>query len=99
MAQPIVPPVEKLPLAARKNIRDEYDSKVEDLTKQVSDILKEPYKLEVNFHQLYAYADAVDSSWIKTSPGSAATQYFSGFIDHLKRFTEDGKYDEAIDVS
>jgi len=85
---PSVPPVEKLPLAARKNIRDEFETKIADYTKTVSDILKKPYKLEVNFNQFYAYGAASDN-WIKTSPGTAAAQYFESFITYLKRFTDE----------
>jgi hypothetical protein len=84
-----VPPVERLPLAARKNIRDEWESKVGDLTKAVSDLLKDPYKIEVNFNQFYAYAAAAESAdWCKTSPGAAAYGYLAGFVENLKRFTE-----------
>lgn len=86
---PAVPPVDKLPLAARKDIRDEFDSKIADLNKTVSDLLKEPYKFEVSFNQFYAYAAAADQDYAKRSPGTVATKYFEGFIYNLKRFTDD----------
>ena len=87
-----VTPVEKLPLAARKNIRDEWESKVSDMTKVISDLLKEPYKIEVNFNQFYAYAVAAEADWCKSSPGAAASAYVAGFIYNLKKFTEDVRY-------
>jgi len=95
---PTVPPVDKLPLAARKDIRDNWEANVEEFTKTVADLLKEPYQLEVNFNQLYAHAVASDASWAKGSPGACTKAYFEGFIDYLKRFTEDGEYTEAIDA-
>jgi len=96
---PSVPPVEKLPLAARKDIRDNFDSKIAGYTKTVSDLLREPYKLEVNFNQFYAYAAASeDGTWVKTSPGTAAANYFESFVTYLKRFTDEGKYDDAIEA-
>jgi len=77
-------------LAARKDIRDNFDSKIADYTKTVSDLLKQPYKLEVNFNQFYAYAAASeDASWVKSSPGQCAASYFESFISNLKRFTDD----------
>lgn len=93
-----VPPVEKLPLAARKDIRDNWEAKVTETEQAISDLLKEPYKLEVNFNQFYAYGVAAGSSWVKSSPGSAAASYVSGFIYNLKKLTEDGEYSEAIEV-
>jgi hypothetical protein len=97
---PSVPPVEKLPLAARKNIRDEFDSKIAEYTKTVSELLKVPYKLEVNFNQFYAHGAASEdsSSWVKSSPGSAAASYFESFIYYLKTFTDNGEYTDAIEA-
>lgn len=91
MAQ-TVPPVERLPLAARKNIRDEWESKLAEMTKAVSDLLKEPYKIEVNFNQFYAYAVAAEADWCKSSPGAAASGYLAGFIENLKKFTENVRH-------
>ena len=77
-------------LAARKDIRDNFDNKIAGYTKTVSDLLREPYKLEVNFNQFYAYAAASeDGTWVKTSPGTAAANYFESFITYLKRFTDE----------
>ncbi|KAG8810880.1 hypothetical protein FRC17_002717, partial [Serendipita sp. 399] len=93
-----IPPVEKLPLAARKNIRDEFDAKVEDVAKRISDLLKQPYKVEVNFNQFYAYAVASSNDWIKSSPGSAAMSYIEGSLYYLKRFTEEGTDTMSIEA-
>lgn len=91
-------PVEKLPLAARKNIRDEFDANIGNLINAVSDLLGQPYKLEVNFHLFYAYAVAADSSWVKSSPGVAAFNYFESFHTYLKDFTEEGTYTDAVEA-
>jgi len=95
---PVVPPVDKLPLVARKDIRDNWEANVEEFTQTVAGLLKERYQLEVNFNQLYAHAIVADASWAKSSPGACAKGYFESFIEYLKKFTEDGGYTEAIDA-
>jgi hypothetical protein len=82
-------PVDKLPLATRKNIRDEYEPKAPEFTKTVSDLLKEPYKIEVDFNLLYAHGVAADNSWIKTSAGAAAVSYLESLETYLKKLTEE----------
>jgi len=95
---PAVPPIDKLPLVARKDIRDSWEANVEEFTQAIVGLLKEQYQLEVNFNQLYAHAAAADASWAKTNPGASAKAYFEGFIDYLKKFTEEGEYTEAVDA-
>ncbi|KAL2880844.1 hypothetical protein SGCOL_003871 [Colletotrichum sp. CLE4] len=90
-----LPPAEKLPLAVRKNIRDEWESKKEDLQKELSDVLGEEWTLkDINPSALYPYA--VDG-YAKESLGSCIEQYVSSAIYNLKSFTstygEDGKFE------
>jgi len=68
------------------------------LTQTVHRLLKEQYQFEVNFKQLVAHATATDAEWAKTNCGSCTKTYFEGFIEHLKKFTDDGEYVEAIDA-
>lgn len=91
-----ITPVEKLPLASRKNIRDEYEAQASEITKTISNLLKEPYKVEVDFNLFYAHGVAADNSWIKSSPGAAAINYLESLVSYLKRYTEEGEYTDAI---
>ncbi|KAK1971755.1 hypothetical protein LY78DRAFT_45140 [Colletotrichum sublineola] len=88
-----LPPAEKLPLALRKNIRDEWDSKKEDLQKELSDVLGAEWTLgEINPNELYPYAG---DGYAKQSLGSCIAQYVSSAISNLKTFAstygDDGK--------
>ncbi|KAK1638907.1 hypothetical protein BDP81DRAFT_459519 [Colletotrichum phormii] len=88
-----LPPAEKLPLAVPKNIRDEWESKKEDLQKELSDVLGAEWTLkDINPSALYPYA--VDG-YAKESLGSCIEQYVSSAIYNLKSFAstygEDGK--------
>ena len=47
----------KLPLLVRKNIRDEFDNKKEELAKKFKELLGEDYEFEVDFPALYTHAD------------------------------------------
>jgi len=95
---PTIPPVDKLPLVARKDIRDNWEANLEEFTRQINGLLKEHYQLEVNFNQLYAHAHAAEATWAKASIGACAKGYFESFIEYLKKFTEEGEYTEAIDA-
>lgn len=47
----------KLPLLVRKNIRDEFDGKKDDLAKKYKDLFGEDYSFEVDFPALYAHGE------------------------------------------
>ncbi|KAL0780941.1 hypothetical protein CaCOL14_002276 [Colletotrichum acutatum] len=88
-----LPPAEKLPLALRKNIRDDWENKKEDLQKQLSDVLGAEWTLkDINPNALYPYAQ---DGYAKESLGSCIEQYVSEAIYNLKsfaeRYGEDGK--------
>ncbi|KAK7992054.1 hypothetical protein PG996_012931 [Apiospora saccharicola] len=78
-----LPPVEKLPLALRKNVRDEWDNKKAEYEKELSDILTVPWTMEVNPNQVYAYAK---EGYAKESLGSCIAAYFKGAIWQLKSY-------------
>ncbi|OLN94177.1 hypothetical protein CCHL11_02841 [Colletotrichum chlorophyti] len=88
-----LPPAEKLPLAVRKNLRDEWESKKEDLQKELSQVLGAEWTLnDINPLALYAYAG---DGYAKQSLGSCIAQYVTSAIYNLKSFAstygEDGK--------
>ncbi|KAH7140463.1 hypothetical protein B0J13DRAFT_421886, partial [Dactylonectria estremocensis] len=90
---PRLPPAEKLPLVVRKDIRDNWESKREGLEKAISDILGEPWTININPNAIWPYAE--DNSWAKTSTGKMIQRYVAGAEDQLKSFIgyfgEDGK--------
>ncbi|RFU26760.1 hypothetical protein B7463_g9578, partial [Scytalidium lignicola] len=79
-------PVAKLPLAVRKDYRDGFEAKKEDLAKQISDILGTPWKIDVNPNAIYAYAEP--GSYGHNSLGNCVTAYINGFLYQLQRFVE-----------
>ncbi|KAI1097862.1 hypothetical protein F4804DRAFT_326310, partial [Jackrogersella minutella] len=78
-----LPPVEKLPLSLRKNIRDEWDTKKSSIEQQLSDILTVQWTVDVNPNQLYAYAT---DGYAKESLGSCIASYFEAAVYKLKEF-------------
>ncbi|KAI0098424.1 hypothetical protein F4814DRAFT_121591 [Daldinia grandis] len=80
-----LPPVEKLPLALRKNIRDEWDNKKSDIEQKLSDTLTTPWTVDVNPNQLYAYAE---EGYAKESLGSCIADYINGAIYRLNEFKD-----------
>ncbi|KAG7090667.1 hypothetical protein E1B28_009766 [Marasmius oreades] len=81
-------PIEKLPLAVRKDVRDNYEAQKEESEKTISDLLGTPFKLVLNPNEIWAYND--DTSSFRA--GSVMTGYVDGFISCLKRFIE--KYED-----
>ncbi|KAI1207461.1 uncharacterized protein F4807DRAFT_434677 [Annulohypoxylon truncatum] len=78
-----LPPVEKLPLALRKNIRDAWDNKKSGFEQQLSDTLTVPWTIEINPNQLYAYAE---EGYAKESLGDCISSYINGATDKLKDY-------------
>lgn len=80
---PRLPPVEKLPLALRKNIRDDWDAKKPDLEKKLSATLETAWTIDVNPNALYAYAS---SDYAKQALGSLIGDYIRGALMRLEEF-------------
>ncbi|OTA65826.1 hypothetical protein K449DRAFT_462916 [Hypoxylon sp. EC38] len=80
-----LPPVEKLPLALRKNVRDEWDNKKPEIEQQLSDVLTIPWTIDVNPDQIYAYAT---DGYAKQSLGSCIAEYINSAIRRLKEFVD-----------
>ncbi|KAK0657020.1 hypothetical protein B0T16DRAFT_50502 [Cercophora newfieldiana] len=85
---PRLPPAEKLSLALRKNVRDEWDNNKADLEKQLSDVLGEPWTIEVNPLAIWPYHN---DGYAKESLGSCIKAYVEGAIYQVKYLT--GRYD------
>ncbi|KAI0597100.1 hypothetical protein F4775DRAFT_602901 [Biscogniauxia sp. FL1348] len=80
-----LPPVEKLPLALRKNVRDEWDNKKSAVEKDLSDVLGTPWTIEVNPNQIYAYAE---DGYAKECLGNCIYDYFTAATRRLKEFSD-----------
>ncbi|KAI0453893.1 hypothetical protein F5B21DRAFT_504782 [Xylaria acuta] len=85
-----LPPVEKLPLALRKSVRDDWDAKKGNIEARLSEILGVAWTVDVNPNQIYAYSDS--SAYAKENLGSCLHEYFDGATRRLQEFEE--KYGE-----
>ncbi|KAL0949187.1 hypothetical protein HGRIS_009265 [Hohenbuehelia grisea] len=93
------PAVEKLPLAVRKELRDDWESVKGDHEAKISELLGKPYVLAFNANEVYPYADSSSS---KEYPGRVFVGYVEGLIAaiqwYLDEFEEDGKihFNDAV---
>ncbi|EXJ73839.1 uncharacterized protein A1O5_03601 [Cladophialophora psammophila CBS 110553] len=89
---PLKAPVDKLSLAVRKNVRDEWESKKPEIEARVSKALGEAWTVTTNPNLLYVYTD--DESY-KSRIGTVITWYMEPFCSNLESFIEtygdDGK--------
>ncbi|KAM0348701.1 hypothetical protein ACHAPU_004138 [Fusarium lateritium] len=79
-------PVEKLPLVARKSLRDDWDNAKQDHEKQLSDILGQSWTISVDPKALYAYVEP--DSWGTHSLGGLIVGYIDGARYQLRNFLE-----------
>ncbi|KAK7060760.1 hypothetical protein VNI00_000492 [Paramarasmius palmivorus] len=90
-------PVEKLPLATRKDLRDNYEAKKVELEEKISEILGVTFKANLNANEIWAY-----NTDERQSIGGMFYRYVDGFLSCLKRYIEnfgdDGKthFTEAV---
>jgi len=99
MPAPSKAPLDKLPLAVRKDIRDNYETPHKaNLEKQISDLLGRPYTIDVNLNECLAYSTTAQN-------GDALNNYFKYFITRLDTYVnkhgEEGKthFNEAVSNS
>ncbi|KAI1264389.1 hypothetical protein F5Y18DRAFT_390332 [Xylariaceae sp. FL1019] len=85
----ILPPVEKLPLALRKSVRDDWDAKKEDVEKRLSEMLETPWTISVNPNQVFAYAK---TDYPKQNLGKCIYEYFDGSLRRVQEYID--KYGE-----
>lgn len=85
-------PKTKLPLAIRKNVRDEFETKIPELEANLSSVLGQPWKINFDPGHLYTLAD---SRFAKESPGQMLTQYCQnatrGISDYVEKYGADGQ--------
>ncbi|KAK4044358.1 hypothetical protein C8A01DRAFT_42797 [Parachaetomium inaequale] len=82
-----LPPAEKLPLALRKNVRDDWDNNKADLEKQLSEILGTAWTIDLNPLAIWPYHN---DGYAKESLGSCIKAYIDGAIYQIKYIA--GKY-------
>ncbi|OAQ60532.1 hypothetical protein VFPPC_06664 [Pochonia chlamydosporia 170] len=87
-----LPPVDKLPLAIRKDVRDSWEANKDGLAKKISELLGAEWTIDINPNQIYAYAK---DGYAKESPGAMINAYVEGVEWQLKSFVskygDDGK--------
>lgn len=64
-------------------VRDEWESKKPSYEKTISDVLSEPWKIDISLHQVYAYAQ---DGYALEAPGSMISAYIDGVLYQLDRF-------------
>ncbi|KAJ7931671.1 hypothetical protein B0H13DRAFT_1593972 [Mycena leptocephala] len=94
------PAIAKLPLAVRKDIRDNFDAKKEDFQARIKELLGVDFAININAAEVWAYAEEGNSS-----AGTCFAGYVEGFISALKtfmnKFDDNGKsfFNEAVTQS
>ncbi|KAK5658928.1 hypothetical protein OQA88_1744 [Cercophora sp. LCS_1] len=86
-----LPPAEKLSLALRKNVRDEWDNNKKDLEQQLSEILGQEWTVDINPNAVWPYHN---DGYAKESLGSCIKSYVEGAVYYLKYLG--GRYDSLI---
>ncbi|KAM0342212.1 hypothetical protein ACHAPQ_000196 [Fusarium lateritium] len=92
-------PIAKLPLVVRKNLRDSWETPKQDFESRLSELLGQPWAIQVDYHALYAYAE--EGTWGSTSLGDLIVSYIEGAEYQLKYFIErngDGAKDEINEI-
>ncbi|KAF7370522.1 hypothetical protein MSAN_00684200 [Mycena sanguinolenta] len=99
MATPFTPKpaLDRLPLAARKDLRENFQDKQEDFQARIKTLLGKDFTININAEEVWAYAAEEN-----TSTGGYFSAYVEGFISALEQFLskygEDGKtyFNEAV---
>ncbi|TFK73350.1 hypothetical protein BDN72DRAFT_834754 [Pluteus cervinus] len=96
------PPIEKLSLAVRKDIRDKFESRKEEFQTTIAEKVGGPFVINFNVNEAWAY---VNPSTASTEAGDIFARYVEGFIaglnNYLDKFGDDGKkhFNEAVSQS
>ncbi|KAK3382723.1 hypothetical protein B0T24DRAFT_602357 [Lasiosphaeria ovina] len=86
-----LPPVEKLSLVVRKNVRDEWDSNKASIEGQLSELLGVPWTVEANPNAIWPYHN---DGYAKESLGSCIKSYVEGAIYQIKYLA--GRYGDEL---
>ncbi|EJD38373.1 hypothetical protein AURDEDRAFT_172615 [Auricularia subglabra TFB-10046 SS5] len=90
-------PVEKLSLAVRKNVRDNFESKKAEQEQKLANLIGvDSFTITVNANQVYAYTET--SGYGKDNIGSLIHLYFEALCDSVDKYTKKGKDEEAKEV-
>ncbi|KAI9894155.1 MAG: hypothetical protein M1814_004009 [Vezdaea aestivalis] len=82
--------VVKLPLTARKSLRDDFESQLPELEKKLSTLLQVPWTISFDAALLYSYAE--EGSWARNKPGDVCQAYAASAIYSLEHlFVRDFK--------
>ncbi|KAF8951695.1 hypothetical protein BDZ97DRAFT_1683740 [Flammula alnicola] len=76
------PTIEKLPLAARKDVRDNFESKKSDYESTIAGLLGFPVTINIDVNAVWAYGEALAA----TQAGGTFSGYVDGFIDALTKY-------------
>jgi len=89
-------PLDKLPLAIRKNVRDNYENHVpENQSKIAKAIGIDSFTFKVDINALIPYAD---DSGPQQDPGYYTNEYFTSLVTAVEEYTKNGSDEEAKDV-
>ncbi|GAP91548.1 hypothetical protein SAMD00023353_6500460 [Rosellinia necatrix] len=91
-----LPPVEKLPLALRKSVRDDWDAKKGDIETKLSEIFGVAWTINVNPNQVYAYAK---DGYAKENLGACLHEYFDSATRRLDEFKDTFKEDGVNELN
>ncbi|KAK4184711.1 hypothetical protein QBC35DRAFT_41673 [Podospora australis] len=80
-----LPPAEKLSLAVRKNVRDEWDNNKADIEQQLSSLLETTWTIDITPNAIWPYHN---DGYAKESLGSCIKSYVEGAIYQIKYLTE-----------
>ena len=69
---PRLPPAEKLSLAVRKNVRDEWENNKADLERQLTELLGTPWTIDIAPNAIWPYHN---DGYAKESLGSCIKAY------------------------
>ncbi|RGP77081.1 hypothetical protein FLONG3_4820 [Fusarium longipes] len=78
-----LPRAERLPLVARKDIRDYWENTRGDHEQRLSEVLGQPWTVVVDPLALYPYAEG---TWCERSLGQAIASYVESFVRRLEEF-------------
>ena len=78
-----LPPAEKLSLALRKNVRDEWENKKAEFEKKLSDLTGASWTIDINPLAIWPYHN---DGYAKDSLGSCIASYVDGAIDQIKYY-------------
>ncbi|ORY14574.1 hypothetical protein BCR34DRAFT_585744 [Clohesyomyces aquaticus] len=89
----VIPPADKLPLIARKNLRDTWEPKKPELEAELSQVMGVPWKLDINPNAIWVYAQA--DSWESKNIGTRIISYLESAILSIKTWFEPGNHGDG----